>query len=98
MAAQLAMVLPGMASPFSSYLGALSEKPFLVGWPLCSFLPAAAGPSFLLKRGPNYRSKKRRKKLILDHRLSFAGPSLEALTFAGPPSDIVAPPDYHLRP
>ncbi|XP_020698384.1 methionine aminopeptidase 1B, chloroplastic-like [Dendrobium catenatum] len=45
MAAQLAMVLPGMASPFSSYLGALSEKPFLVGWPLCSFLPAAAGKS-----------------------------------------------------
>ncbi|KAL0916890.1 hypothetical protein M5K25_014441 [Dendrobium thyrsiflorum] len=59
MAAQLATVFPGMASSFSSYLGALSEKPFLVGWPLCSFLPAAAG-----------KSTKQRCDVIIARRLS----------------------------
>ncbi|KAI0531300.1 hypothetical protein KFK09_000853 [Dendrobium nobile] len=35
--------------------------------------------------------------LLLDHCLSSAGPPLKALTSAGPPPDVVAPPDYHLR-
>ncbi|PKU60972.1 hypothetical protein MA16_Dca022641 [Dendrobium catenatum] len=51
---------------------------------------------------------KRRKKLLLDHRRSFAGqppeahafpgPSLKALTSVKPPSDVVALLDHHLRP
>ncbi|PKU86906.1 putative metal-nicotianamine transporter YSL12 [Dendrobium catenatum] len=42
--------------------------------------------------------EKRRKKLLLDHRWSFAGPTLEALTFVRPAPDAVAPLDHHLRP
>ncbi|XP_020577527.1 methionine aminopeptidase 1B, chloroplastic-like isoform X2 [Phalaenopsis equestris] len=45
MAAELAVVFPGVASPSSFLLGALSEKPFLLGWPLNSFSAVAAGKS-----------------------------------------------------
>ncbi|KAG0481840.1 hypothetical protein HPP92_009924 [Vanilla planifolia] len=59
MAGHVAVVVPGLGSASSSLLGAITEKPFLVGRPLRISLPAATG-----------MSTKHRCNIIVSRRLS----------------------------